>query len=87
MAPVKGTAFKLIGDLVTTGVLGPSFAFRVRPHPSPSRFHFCKGAACRQKDSFTSQEGKRILNTKANFLNFLMVISSAVSSQWARIGR
>lgn len=90
VAPVKGiaAASKLITDLVTTGALGSRFSFHVRPHPFPSRFHFCKGGACRQKDSFRSQEGKRILNTKAHFLHFLMVISkcSAVSSHWARIG-
>lgn len=84
VAPVKGiaAAFKLITDLVTTGALGSRFSSHVRPHPFPSCFHFCKGGACRQK------EGKRRLNTKAHFLNFLMVISkrSAVRSHWARIG-
>lgn len=84
VAPVKGiaAAFKLITDLVTTGALGSRFSSHVRPHPFPSCFHFCKGGACRQK------EGKRRLNTKAHFLNFLMVIIkwSAVRSHWARIG-
>lgn len=76
VAPVKGVAaaFKLIADLVTTGALGPRFSFHVRPHPFPSRFHFCKGGACRQKDSFGSQEGKRILNTRPIFLWLLVSV-------------